>query len=214
MPFCSRSPEAGMTPRAREIETLLLAMFGALPLYFTHAIGLVPVLAFHVFMTAVLLRVMAGKGPELISVSVLRWMAIAYVPFYLVDWIGISHSAVAASTHLVLFISAYQPAESLQRNNHAQRMLTAGLIFTASVATSTHITIVLFVAAFAWLMFRQLMYVSHMETVRALELPYSEPPAGRTALFYLGGATLIAAMLFPLLPRIRDRKSTRLNSSR
>src|SRR5688572_5130668 len=204
MPFCSRSPEAGMTPRAREIETLLLAMFAALPLYFTHAIGLVPVLAFHVFMSAVLLRVLAGKGPELIPASLLQWMAIAYVPFYLVDWIGISNSAVAASTHLVLFISAYQPAESLQRNNHAQRLLTAGLIFTASVATSTHMTIVVFVAAFAYLMFRQLMYVSHVETIRALELPYSEPPASRTALFYLGGATVIAAMLFPLLPRVRN----------
>lgn len=193
-----------MTPRAREIETLVLAMFAAVPLYFTHAIGLVPVLAFHLFMTGVLLRVTAGKSPELIPSSLLKWMAVAYVPFYLIDWIGLSHSAVAASTHLVLFISAYQPAESLQRNNHAQRMLTAGLIFTASVATSTHMTIVVFVAAFAYLMFRQLMYVSHMETVRSLELPYAEPPTSRTALFYLAGATAIAAMLFPLLPRVRN----------
>ncbi len=193
-----------MTPRAREIETLVLAMFAALPLYFTHAIGLVPVLAFHLFMTAVLLRVIAGKGPELIPNAILKWLAVAYVPFYLIDWIGLSHSAVAASTHLVLFISAYQPAESLQRNNHAQRMLTAGLIFTASVATSTHMTIVVFVAAFAYLMFRQLMYVSHMETVRSLELPYAEPPASRTALFYLAGATAIALVLFPLLPRVRN----------
>ena len=193
-----------MTPRAREIETLLLAMFAALPLYFTHAIGAVPVVVFHLFMAVVLLRVIAGKGPELVPLRVLQRMAMAYVPFYLVDWIGISNSAVAASTHLVLFISAYQPAESLQRNNHPQRLLTAGLIFTASVATSTHLTIVLFVAAFALLMFRQLMYVSHMETVRSLELPYSEPPATRAAFFYLGAAAVIATMLFPLLPRVRN----------
>ena len=193
-----------MTPRAREIELLLLAMFAATPLYFTQAIGFLPVVVFHLYMAVTVFRVLAGKNLELIPVSVLRWMAVAYVPFYLVDWIGISDSAVRASTHLVLFIAAYQPAESLQRNNHAQRLLTAGLIFTASVATSTHITIVLFVAAFAYFMFRQLMYVSHMETIRSLGLPYSEPPASRTALFYLAGATVIAAMLFPLLPRVRN----------
>ena len=193
-----------MTPRAREVETLLLAMLAALPLYFTHAIGMIPVALFHAYMLAVLVRVKAGKGPTLIPLSVLRWMALAYVPFYLVDWIGISRNAVAASTHLVLFIAAYQPAESLQRNNHAQRLLTAGLIFTASVATSTHLTIVLFVIAFAYLMLRQLMFISHAESMHSLELPYSEPPAGRAAGFYLLGATVIAGMLFPLLPRVRN----------
>ena len=34
----------------------------------------------------------------------------------------------------------------------------------ASIATSTHITIILFVIAFGFVMFRQLMYVSHVET--------------------------------------------------
>jgi transglutaminase-like putative cysteine protease len=193
-----------MMPKAREMETLLLAMVAAVPLYFTHAIGMIPLTLFHAYMLAVLLRVKAGKGPALLPLSVLRWLAFAYVPFYLVDWIGISHNAVAASTHLVLFIAAYQPAESLQRNNHAQRLLTAGLIFTASVATSTHLTIVVFVVGFAYLMFRQLMFVSHVESVQSLELPYAEPPAGRAAGFYLLGATVIAAMLFPLLPRVRN----------
>jgi transglutaminase-like putative cysteine protease len=193
-----------MTPRAREIETLLLAMFAAVPLYLTQAIGFVPVLVFHAFMTAIVLRVLSGKGPEIVPLSLMRWLAVAYVPLYVVDWLAVSNSAVAASTHLVLFIAAYQPMESIERNNHAQRLLTAGLIFTASVATATHLTIVFFIVAFGFLMFRQLMYVSHLETVRSLELPYAQPPAGRTALFYLGGATLIAALLFPLLPRVRN----------
>ena len=193
-----------MTRRAREIETLVLAMFAATPLYFTHAIGIAPLIAFHAFMTAVILRVWSGRGPELVPAAIMRFLAIAYVPFYVVDWLGLSHSAVAASTHLVLFIAAYQPMESLQRDNQAQRLLTAALIFTASVATSTHLTIIVFIVAFAFLMFRQMMYVSHIETVRSLELPYAEPPVTRTALFYLAGATLIGASLFPLLPRVRN----------
>jgi protein-glutamine gamma-glutamyltransferase len=193
-----------MTPKAREIETLLLAMFAAVPLYFTQAINPIPVVLFHVFMIAVAVRIALGKGPELLPGKLMRIVAVLYVPFYVIDWLAITHSAVAASTHLVLFIAAYQPSESVQRANNAQRMLTAGLIFTASVATSTHITIVPFIAVFAYLIFRQMMFVSHLETVRTLELPYAEPPAARAATFYLAGATVIAAMLFPLLPRVRN----------
>lgn len=193
-----------MTRRAREIETLLLAMFAALPLYLTQAIGPLPLIVFHAFMGLIVLRVIAKKSPELVPAKFMRVLAILYVPFYVVDAAMISRSAIAASTHLVLFIAAYQPSEAMQRNNQAQRLLTTGLIFTASLATSTHISIVLFVVAFAWFMFRQMMYVSHMETVRTLGMQYNEAPAGRAASFYLVGATLIGTMMFPILPRVRN----------
>lgn len=193
-----------MTRKARELETLFLAMFAAAPLYLTLAIGKLPLLLFHAAMTGIALRVAAGKSPELIPARLMRWMAIAYVPFYVVDWRVLSHSAIAASTHLVLFIAVYQPIEAMKRENQAQRLLTASLIFIASIATSTHITIVLFVLGFAFLMFRQLMSISHLETARTLEREYTEPPSGRAALFYVCGALIIGAALFPFLPRIRN----------
>ncbi|MFL6245493.1 MAG: DUF3488 and DUF4129 domain-containing transglutaminase family protein [Thermoanaerobaculia bacterium] len=193
-----------MTRRAREIETLLLTMFAAVPLYFTNAIGKLPVMIFHVAMAAIVLRVASGRTPELISARLMRWLAIAYIPCYFIDWRAISGTAIAASTHLVLFIAFYQPIESMQRDNQSQRMLTAALIFVASLATSTHVTVVPFVLLFAFVMFRQLMYVSHLETVRSVEQPYAEAPSGRAAGFYLAGSMLIGAMLFPLLPRVRS----------
>jgi transglutaminase-like putative cysteine protease len=145
-----------------------------------------------------------GRGPELIPARWMRWLAIAYVPFYVIDAAFISRGAIAASTHLVLFIAAYQPIESMQRSNQGQRLLTTALIFVASLATSTHITVVLFVGAFAFLMFRQLIYVSHLETARSIDLPYAEPPSSGAAGFYLVGAAIIGAVLFPFLPRIRS----------
>jgi transglutaminase-like putative cysteine protease len=193
-----------MTRRAREIETLLLTMFAAVPLYFNFAMGVAPVMGFHAAMAAIVVRVAMGKGPELIPARLMRWMAFAYVPFYFIDWRMIGGTAIAASTHLVLFIAVYQPIESLQRDNQAQRMLTTALIFVASLATSTHITVVIFVVIFAFLMFRQLMYVSHLETVRSVERTYAEAPSGRAAGFYLVGSMLIGALLFPLLPRVRN----------
>jgi transglutaminase-like putative cysteine protease len=198
-----------MTRKAREIETLLLTMFAAVPLYFTSAIGTTPVVFFHLAMAAIVVRVAMGKTPQLSPVRLMRWMAFAYIPFYFVDWRLISGTAIAASTHLVLFIAVYQPSESMQRNNHGQRMLTAALIFVASLATSTHITVVPFVLLFAFVTFRQLMYVSHLETVRSLSSQsatqeYAEAPSGRAAGFYLAGSMAIGALLFPLLPRVRS----------
>jgi protein-glutamine gamma-glutamyltransferase len=193
-----------VTRKARELETLLLSMFAAVPLYFTYAISMASLVVFHVFMTLVVLRVALGKGPQLIPASAMRWLAIAYVPFYVFDAAVLSRSAIAASTHLVLFIAAYQPIESTHRFNHAQRILTAALIFVASLATSTHLTIILFVLVFAYFMFRQLMYVSHVETARALGHEYGDVASGRAAAFYLAGAIVIGGLLFPLLPRIRN----------
>lgn len=193
-----------MSRKAREIETLLLAMFAAVPLYLNAAVGAVPLLVFHGVMAAILVRVIAGKGPELIPTTIMRALAIAYIPFYVIDAAVISRSAIAASTHLVLFIAAYQPSESMRSRNQAQRMLTAGLIFIASLATSTHITVVLFVVVFAFLAFRQLMYVSHLETVHSIDREDAEAPSSRSAAWYVAGATLLGALLFPVLPRVRN----------
>lgn len=193
-----------MTRRGRELETLFLTMFAATPLYVTGVIGAAPLIAFHIAMAGIFVRVAMGRGPELLPARLMRWLAIAYVPFYVVDAAFISRGAIAASTHLVLFIAVYQPIESVQRGNHGQRLLTTALIFVASLATSTHITIVLFVAAFAFLMFRQLIYISHIEAVRSIDVPYAEPPSSRAAAFYLVGAAVIGAAMFPFLPRVRN----------
>lgn len=193
-----------MTRRAREVETLLLTMFAAVPLYLTYAVGKVPLLIFHAAMALIVWRVARGKGPDLLPPRLMHALAVAYIPLYFVDWWFVSGSAIAASTHLVLFIAVYQPIEALQRNNQAQRLLTTALIFVASLATSTHVTIVLFVLVFAWFMFRQLIYVSHLETVRSIDHVYAEAPSGKAAGFYLLGAVIIGALLFPLLPRVRN----------
>jgi transglutaminase-like putative cysteine protease len=193
-----------MTPKARELETLGLAAFAAVPLYLTHVTGLASLVAFHVVILGMMLRVAIGSGPQLIPAGIMRGLAIAYVPFYLIDAAAISRSAIAASTHLVLFIAAYQPIEALQKNNQAQRLLTAALIFIASLATSTHITITFYAVAFAWLMLRQLIGIAHLETEHAVGRAYAEAPTGRAAVFYLAGATFIGALLFPFLPRVRN----------
>ena len=199
-----------MTPKRRELESLLLAMFAAVPLYFTYTIGMAPLLAFHVAMAGIVTRVALGKSPDLLPAWLMRVLAVLYVPFFFVDWRFLSFSALAASAHLILFIVAYQPMEAEHRHRHGLRILTTGLIFTASLATSTHITVLPFVIVFAYLVFRQFMVMSHEETVRSLEVavvpgrPAAIAPTARAASFYLAGAMGIGAAIFPLLPRVRS----------
>ncbi|HXA19608.1 MAG TPA: DUF3488 and transglutaminase-like domain-containing protein [Thermoanaerobaculia bacterium] len=194
--------------RFTDLELLFLTMFAAVPLYVTQAISVMPVLAFHAMLLAIAVRVALGKGPEVVPPMVMRVLAIAYVPFYIVDAAMISRSAIAASTHLILFIAAYQPIESVRTRNAAQRLLTASLIFTASLATSTHIAILPFVVLFGFFLLRQLMHLSYEETAETVRmtdaLSAHEPPSGRAASFYVFGALLIGAFLFPLLPRVRN----------
>jgi transglutaminase-like putative cysteine protease len=193
-----------MNARAREVELLLLTMFAAVPLYVTQVISAGPLIAFHLVMAGIVVRVLSGRSPELIPVPVMRGLGIAYVFFYAVDAAVISRSAIAASTHLVLFIAAYQPMETANRRNEALRLLTASLIFIASVATATHITILPFVIIFAFLLFRQLIHLSHRDSLAAAGATAVEPPSGRAATFYICGTTAIGIMLFPMLPRVRN----------
>ncbi|MCU1349494.1 MAG: conserved rane protein of unknown function, Transglutaminase-like, partial [Acidobacteria bacterium] len=161
-------------------------------------------LLFHGALALIVARIATGRDAEIIPAPVMRVLAIGYVLFYVLDAAVISRDAIAASTHLVLFIAVYQPIEAIRANNRAQRLLIAALIFVASIATSTHISIVLYVVVFALLMFRQLMHISHLETVKALGRDFNEPPSMRAAAFYLCGTIVVGAMLFPLLPRVRN----------
>lgn len=193
-----------MHSKRREIELLLLAMFAAVPLFGTQTVSVAPLAVFYAVMVAILIRVSLGKGPEIIPAAIMRALGVAYVVFYIVDAAIISRSAIAASTHLVLFIAAYQPIESQHKRNDAQRLLTASLIFIAGLATATHIAILPFVVVFAFLLFRQLIQVSHLDSVEVAQVAAQPPPSNRAAAFYVTGTTMIGVMLFPMLPRVRN----------
>ncbi|MEK6375137.1 MAG: transglutaminaseTgpA domain-containing protein [Acidobacteriota bacterium] len=193
-----------MSAKRRDIELLLLAMLAAVPLYATQTISLLPLLAFHALMTVMVVRVAAGRSPEIIPAPVMRGLAVAYIVFYVIDAAIISRNAIAASTHLILFIALYQPIESLRTKNHMQRLLTASLIFIASVATATHIAIIPFVIAFGFMLFRQLISISHLESAANANAPLVAAPSGRAAGFYVAATTALGMALFPLLPRVRN----------
>jgi len=116
-----------MRARAHELELLLLTMFAAVPLYGTQVISFGPLLAFHLVMAGIVMRVLGGRTPDLIPAGLMRALAIAYIFFYVVDAAVISRSAISASTHLVLFIAAYQAMDPVSHRKEGQRLLTTAL---------------------------------------------------------------------------------------
>jgi transglutaminase-like putative cysteine protease len=190
--------------RSRELELLTLAMYSALPLYLTQTISVAALALFHAAMLAVALRVYLGRSAAVIPPLVMRGLAIVYVPFYIVDAAVLSRSAIAASTHLILFIAVYQAMETSRARNATQRLLTASMIALAGIATATHIAILPFVILFGFLMLRQLMNLSHDETISMTGVGTPAPPSARVAAFYVCVALGFGVMFFPFLPRVRN----------
>lgn len=190
--------------KQREIEAIVLAMFAALPLYVTHAVSPVSVLMFHLTMGVLGLRV-AIRGTDFTPLRLVVQVAgAAYLIFFPFDAMVMSRSLIRASGHLIFFIIIYQSIESSWRSNQRQRFLTTFLLFITSVATATHMTIVLYIAGFAFLSFRHLIHLSHERTSELLGVEPRLVRPSRAALLYVLPTTLVAGMFFPMLPRVRN----------
>lgn len=187
----------------RDTEPIVLAIVAALPFYFNAALSLASVALFHAAMFAVLAwrsRRPDARMPRVI----LSVAAVFYLFFYFVDGIMISRSLIRATGHLLFFIAAYQAVDRDSERNHPQRLLVIFLIAIASIATSTHITIIAFVAVFAFLLLRQLIAISREESARIIGTEFRDLPANRSAATYLALVGVAAIALFPLLPRVRN----------
>lgn len=187
----------------REAEGIALAMFAAVPLYFTAAIDLPSLLAFHLVMGVILALEIRRPGFETPR-AILRVAAIGYLFFYFVDSAMLSRSLIRGTSHLLFFIAAYQSLDRSAGRRVTQRMLVTFLVAVASIATSTHIAIIFFIVAFAILVYRQFISLSREETLRLVGMGDDERPPGRIAAAYAMPMVLIAALLFPFLPRVRD----------
>lgn len=187
----------------REAELILVAMAAAVPLYFSAALPIASVLLYHLALGSIFawkIRNPDAAFPR----PLLRILGVGYFLFYFVDGLAISRSLIKATGHLLFFIAAYQSVDRDAERNHPQRLLVVFLIAIASIATSTHITIIAFVAAFAFLLLRQLVALSREETARIVGASWRDYPVNRTVAAYVAILFVAAAAFFPLLPRVRN----------
>ena len=187
-----------------EIEATLAAIFASTPLYLTSVVSPIWIALTHFILIAAAVAQWVSKDGFVFPKPLLQAAAIGYLIFFPIDAIGFSRSLITASVHLLLFIAAYQVVESRWERNATQRMLVIFLLFVTSLATSTHISIVVFVVLFTAVMFRQLVLLSRRTTLKEVGLPYSSAPIGSAGLGYVIPTMAIAVLMFPLLPRVRN----------
>jgi len=187
-----------------EIEASLAAIFASAPLYLTNVVSPLWIAATHLVLIAMAAVQWARKEGFVAPKALLQAIAILYMVIFPIDAFAISRSLISASVHLLLFIAAYQVIESRWEKNATQRMLVIFLLFVTSLATSTDISIVLFVILFTAVMFRQLVLLSRKTTLAEVGLPYSSAAIGSAGLGYVVPTVAIAVLLFPLLPRVRN----------
>ena len=187
----------------REAEPVLLAIAAALPLYISAALSPAAVAIYHLVMGAILVWQLRQPGASLPRTA-LRILGVAYFFFYFVDGIAISRNLIRATGHLLFFIAAYQSVDRDSEKNHPQRLLVIFFIAIASIATSTHISVILFVGGLTFLLLRQLIAISREESARLVGAREVESPTGRSAAAYLALLVVAAIAFFPLLPRVRN----------
>lgn len=189
-----------MKPVARELESIALAALAAIPLYFSAAVGVVPLVVYHLILASLFLYALITRT-QLQAPQLIKLAGYAYLAFFLIDSLFIS-SLIRASSHLLFFIGVFLVVEAPWTGNYTKRLLVTFLIFVASVATSTHLSIVLFIIIFAFGLFRELIQVSHQITASQIGRVVAEAPAARPAFFYMAISGLMAIAMFPLLPRL------------
>ena len=189
-----------MNRRARDLQAIALTALAATPLYLTQAVSPLIVGAFHVTLALVAFAVLGGRGGASLA-AIGRVVAIGYLPLFAIDALWISSSLIKASVHLLFFVAIYQVLDPEARAATRQRLLVTFLIFTTSIATATHLSILLFILVFSIAAFAELMRLSSEES--AVSVGRSAPSSGvvRSALLFAIPTVLVAALLFPMLPR-------------
>lgn len=185
----------------RELESIFLTALAAVPLYFTGAVGKLSLVLFHIALAVLAISSIARREP-VYRPRLVRWLAYAYLAFFPIDLIFLSKSLIESSSNLLFFIGFYLLAEGPWEHNYTKRLLISFLLFVASIATATALAIVVFIVLFAFMMFRQLIQVSHAASVAQVGVEELETPSNRPAIFYLAITALIAIVMFPFLPRV------------
>ncbi|MBW3670989.1 MAG: hypothetical protein KY432_04880, partial [Acidobacteria bacterium] len=100
-----------MKQHKTELESTILAMIAALPLYVTGPISVFATLFFHVVMVMIAFGFLVGR-PLRLSPVLMGFLGFAYLMFFPIDVLMVSQSLIRASTHLLYFISGYQAFEA------------------------------------------------------------------------------------------------------
>ena len=203
-------PDPALLPFRREriLAVGLLSALAPIPLGFTGALPVPALLVYIGALGAVLAFVKAGRVPCLAD----RWLNVAGVAYFALFWFGVrfgGRSLLRTALHILLFTAVLKLTSIKRERDFSVSLVLATFLLVASMATSTHSTILLFLGGYAavawpllsrWALWRDLAAAPDewRRDARAREIPSRSAVAAS-----LGAAFALAIPLFVLFPRLK-----------
>ena len=205
------APDPALLPFRREriLAVGTLAALGPIPLAFSDVFAPAVLVVYLLAVGLILAAVRAGRIPCLPD----RWLNLAGLAFLLLFWFGFrlgGRSLLRTALYVLLFTTVLKLA-SIRRERDFSVALTLGaFLLVASMATSTHSTILLFLASYAavawplmsrWALWRDLAAAPDewSRDERAREIPSKRAVAAS-----LAAAFAVGVPMFVLLPRLKQ----------
>ncbi|MEM8960600.1 MAG: transglutaminaseTgpA domain-containing protein [Acidobacteriota bacterium] len=203
----------------REKRTLLgyLALLAAVPLPFNQAVQWWYLGLFAIAVIYFIQRVEQGL-PTVLPMWALNMLGLIYMPIFLSDvWLGIRRgSFIEALLRLLLFLLAVKLWALRREREKWHVMIAVFFVFAASMATSSHLTIALYLVAFISLAIYTLLRFAHWYLEAGFgdgsKRKRSSAPAPRprkvswTVPLTVGTllVLMVSVPIFALMPRVRD----------
>jgi len=194
---------------AREKRLLLgwAALGVAAPLPLTQALDVASFVVFAITV-ALFLRRAAGGSERWLSNRALNLLGLAYLPLLVLDIAAIGRiQPVRPILHLTLFGVAAKLWSLTREKDKWHAWIGVFFLFLASMATSTHPTIVVYLLAFVVLTVLLLARFVHLHVLSAFAGRRAGAPRlglARVVLAMVLATAALAAPLFALLPRVRS----------
>ncbi|MEO8587354.1 MAG: DUF3488 and transglutaminase-like domain-containing protein [Acidobacteriota bacterium] len=185
-----------------------LAFLAPVPLFFANALELAVLLAYLGVLAVFLARVRRGRAPRLGN-RVLNLAGLLYVPIIFLDVRFGSQTLLKTMLHLLLFTTLFKLAAIRKERDLSLALVLSGLLFVASVSTSFHYAILLYVLlmAFAgwsvlvkWALWRDL---SGAPEEWGRDLTARSLPGRGPLVTSVLSTVLLAIPLFLFLPRLK-----------
>ena len=154
-----------------------------------------------------------SSGREEIPCLADRWLNLAGLAYFALFWFGFrfgGRSLLRTALHILLFTAVLKLASIKRERDFSVALTLAAFLLVASMATSTHATILLFLAAYAavawplfsrWALWRDL--AAAPDEWRCDERA-REIPSRRAVAASLAASFVLAVPMFILLPRLKS----------
>jgi len=194
--------------RERILAAGFLALLAPVPLFFANALELLVLLVYVLALGLLLARAGRGAVPRLPN-SVLNVAGLLYLPVVVLDLRYGSQTLLKAMLHLLLFTTVLRLAAIRRERDLSLALVLAGLLFVASVSTSFHYAILLYVLVMALAAWAVLVRWALWRDLAAAPEEWTRDRAARALpgrgplVSSVSAALVLAVPLFLFLPRLK-----------